>query len=111
MRSAATTASTRPTRPTGSGPGSETGAAATPRRRRVALGSIAVLLVLCAGLATFSTDLTAEDTYRTEVESIEGQDLVNKSFASGTTRRTDVVVQDKGDVRAVRAAAAKGGRV
>ena len=72
--------------------------------RRVALGSIAILLVLCAGLATFSTDLTAEDTYRTEVESVEGQDLLNKSFPSGTTALTDIVVGNKAEVPAVRAA-------
>ncbi|MGH3993202.1 MAG: MMPL family transporter, partial [Pseudonocardiaceae bacterium] len=36
--------------------------------RRVAIGSIAVLLVLCAGLGFFSTDLTTNDGYRTEVE-------------------------------------------
>ncbi len=76
--------------------------AASPKR--VALGSVAILLVLCAGLATFSTDLTAEDTYRTEVESVEGQDLLNKSFPSGTTALTDIVVEDRADVPAVRAA-------
>ena len=53
--------------------------------RRVMLGSIAVLLILCAGFAFFSTDLTTEDSYRTEVESVEGQHLLDKSFPSGTT--------------------------
>ncbi len=55
-------------------------------------GSIAVLLVLCAGFAFFSTDLTSEDSYRTEVESVEGQHLLDKSFPSGTTALTDIVV-------------------
>ena len=32
--------------------------------RRVMVGSIAVLLILCAGFAFFSTDLTSEDSYR-----------------------------------------------
>jgi RND superfamily putative drug exporter len=75
--------------------------------RRVMLGSIAVLLVLCCGLAFFSTELTSEDTYRSEVESVEGQHLLNKSFPAGTTALTDVVVPERGEVAAVRAAVAK----
>jgi RND superfamily putative drug exporter len=69
--------------------------------RRVALGSTAVLLVLCAGFAFFSTDLTSEDSYRTEVESVEGQHLLDKSFPSGTTALTDVVTPpaSEGSVR------------
>ncbi len=74
--------------------------------RRVMGGTIVVLLVFCAGFATFSTDLTSEDTYRNEVESVEGQDLVNKSFPSGTTGLTDVVVAEAGQVEAVRSAVA-----
>ena len=57
-------------------------------------GTIGVLLILCAGFAFFSTDLTSEDTYRNEVESVEGQDLLNKSFPSGTTAPTDIVVPE-----------------
>ena len=74
--------------------------------RRVMTGTIVVLLVLCAGFASFSTDLTSEDTYRTEVESVEGQDLVNKSFPSGTTALTDVIVAESGQVGAVKSAVA-----
>jgi RND superfamily putative drug exporter len=69
--------------------------------RRVAFGSIAVLLVFCAGFAFFSTELTSEDTYREKVESVEGQDLLNKSFPAGTTALTDVVVPQGGNVEAV----------
>ncbi|MFN8216528.1 MAG: MMPL family transporter [Solirubrobacterales bacterium] len=74
--------------------------------RRVMGGTIVLLLVFCAGLATFSTDLTSEDTYREEVESVEGQNLVNKSFPSGTTALTDVVVAKPEQVREVREAVA-----
>ena len=74
--------------------------AASPRR--VMAGSIAVLLILCGGFAFFSTDLTAEDSYRTEVESVEGQHLLDRSFPSGTTALTDVVVPDRSEVPAVR---------
>jgi RND superfamily putative drug exporter len=59
--------------------------------RRVIVRSTAVLLLLCCGFAFFSTELTSEDTYRSEVESVEGQHLLNKSFPAGTTALTDVV--------------------
>jgi RND superfamily putative drug exporter len=72
--------------------------------RRVAAGSLAVLLVFCAGFAFFSTELTSEDTYREKVESVEGQDLLNKSFPAGTTALTDVVVPEGGNVEAVSSA-------
>ena len=59
--------------------------------RRVVVRSIGALLVLCCGFAFFSTALTSEDTYRSKVESVEGQDLLNKSYPAGTTALTDVV--------------------
>jgi RND superfamily putative drug exporter len=74
--------------------------------QRVMLGAIAVLLIFCAGFAFFSTELTAEDSYRTEVESVEGQYLLDRSFPSGTTGLTDVVVENRGEVPAVRRAVA-----
>jgi len=70
--------------------------------RRVMGGSIAVLLVFCGGFAFFSTELTSEDSYRTEVESVGGQHLLDKSFPSGTTALTDLVVPDRASVPAVR---------
>jgi len=75
--------------------------------QRVMLGAIAVLLFCCAGFAFFSTELTAEDSYRTEVESVEGQHLLDKSFPSGTTAPTDIVVESRGEVPAVRSAVAE----
>jgi RND superfamily putative drug exporter len=75
--------------------------------RRVMGGSIAVLLLFCAGFAFFSTELTSEDSYRTEVESVEGQHLLDKSFPSGTTAPTDIVVPRLVDVPSVRAAVAR----
>jgi RND superfamily putative drug exporter len=73
---------------------------------RVLVGSVAVLLVMCAGLAFFSTDLTTNDSYRTKVESVEGQELLSKSFPSGATAPTDVIVPDPADVPSVRRAVA-----
>ena len=75
--------------------------------RRVMTGSVLVLLVFCGGFAFFSTELTSEDSYRTEVESVEGQHLLERSFPSGTTAQTDIVVQDRADVPAVRRAVAE----
>jgi RND superfamily putative drug exporter len=72
--------------------------------QRIMVGSIAVLLVCCAGFAFFSTELTSEDSYRTEVESVEGQELLDKSFPSGTTALTDVIVPQPGEVPAVKRA-------
>jgi putative drug exporter of the RND superfamily len=72
--------------------------------RRIMFGSLGALVVLCLGFAFFSTDLTSEDSYRTEVESVEGQTLVDKSFPSGATALTDVVVPEPGEVEAVKQA-------
>lgn len=79
--------------------------------RRVMLGSIAVLLVLCAGFAFFSTDLTNSEAYGDDVESVEGQKIVNESFPAGATAPTDVVVADPRRVPAVREAVAGVGGV
>jgi len=76
--------------------------AASPQR--VMGGAIVLLLVCCAGFAFFSTDLTSEDSYRTEVESVEGQHLLDRSFPSGATAPTDVIVPQSGDVAAVKQA-------
>jgi RND superfamily putative drug exporter len=75
--------------------------------QRVMLGAIAVLLACCAGFAFFSTELTAEDSYRTEVESVEGQHLLDKSFPSGATAPTDIVVEDPSEVEPVRRSVAR----
>ena len=59
---------------------------------------------MSAGLAFFSTDLTTNDGYRTEVESVEGQKLLSQSFPAGASAPTDIVVPDEADVPAVRRA-------
>jgi len=71
---------------------------------RVLIGSTAVLLVMCAGLAFFSTDLTTNDSYRTEVESVQGQDILAQSFPAGAGAPADVIVPPDGDVEAVTSA-------
>ncbi len=74
--------------------------------QRVMVGAIAVLLICCGGFAFFSTGLTAEDSYTHEVESVEGQHLLSKSFPSGASALTDLVVEDPADIPATRRAVA-----
>jgi RND superfamily putative drug exporter len=80
---------------------SKVGQSVARRPARVATGSIAVLLVLCAGLAFFSTDLTTNDSYRTKVEAVEGQEILSRSFPAGASAPTDIVAPSRGDVAAV----------
>ena len=68
---------------------------------RVTLGAMAILLVMSAGLAFFSTDLTTNDSYRTEVESVAGQKLLSESFPAGASAPTDIVVASRSEVPAV----------
>lgn len=75
-------------------------------RGRVLAGSLAILLILCGGLAFFSTDLTSNDSYRTEVESVQGQEILAKSFPAGSAAPADIVVSDPSQVEAVTEAAA-----
>jgi RND superfamily putative drug exporter len=75
--------------------------------RRVAIGSTALLLVLCCGLAFFSTDLTTNDSYTTKVESVEGQENLSRHFPAGASAPVDIVVPREEDVPAVRSAVAR----
>jgi RND superfamily putative drug exporter len=74
--------------------------------KRVTIGAVGLLLVFCCGFAFFSTELTSEDAYKTEPESVEGQKLLGKSFPSGDTAQTDVIVRNPADVQAVKRAVA-----
>jgi RND superfamily putative drug exporter len=74
-------------------------------RGRVLAGSLAVLLILCCGLAFFSTNLTSNDSYRTEVESVQGQEILSKSFPAGSAAPADIIVRDPSQVEAVSEAA------
>jgi putative drug exporter of the RND superfamily len=72
--------------------------------RRVAIGSTAVLLLCCTGLAFFSTDLTTNDSYTTKVESVEGQEIISRHFPAGASAPVDIVVPSEQDVSAVQRA-------
>jgi RND superfamily putative drug exporter len=75
--------------------------------KRTFLGAVAILLVMCLGLTFFSTDLTTNDGYRTKVESVEGQELLAKSFPAGSSAPTDIIISSEADVERVSAAVAK----
>jgi putative drug exporter of the RND superfamily len=69
--------------------------------RRIWVGTVALLAVCALGLLTIDTGLTEADAYRDEVESIEGQELLSKSFPAGASAATEVIVPQGGDVQAV----------
>src|SRR6185436_19582638 len=77
------------------------------RPARTAIGAVAILLFMCLGLTFFSTDLTTNDGYTHKVESVEGAELLAKSFPAGSTAPTDIIVASAADVEGVSAAVAK----
>ena len=75
--------------------------------RRVWIGTTAVLLVLCLGLTQLNSDLTSGNGFRNEVDSAEGQKLIEQSFPAGANAPTNVVVTDEAKLDAVRDAVAR----
>jgi RND superfamily putative drug exporter len=73
--------------------------------RRTWIGALAILLVLCAGMLNLDTGLTTADSYREQVESVDGQELLSKSFPGGANAPTEIVVPDDVDPEPVTAAA------
>jgi RND superfamily putative drug exporter len=71
---------------------------------RVALATIAMLLVLCAGLLTLDTGLTSGNSFRGDVESVRGSEILAQHFPAGANVPTTVVIPDAADVEAVRSA-------
>ncbi|HWT24990.1 MAG TPA: MMPL family transporter [Solirubrobacteraceae bacterium] len=76
------------------------------RPRRIWIGTSAVLLAGALGLLTMDTGLTQTEGFRDEVESIEGQALLARSFPAGASAATEIVVPRGGDVGAVSRAVA-----
>ena len=72
--------------------------------RRVWLGTGALLLVLCLGLTQLNSDLTSGNGFRDDVDSAEGQALIEESFPAGANAPTNVVVTDDAKLDAVRTA-------
>ncbi len=71
---------------------------------RVAAGTTLVLLVLSAGLLTLDTGLTSGTSFRGEVESVRGSELLAQHYPAGANVPTTVVIPDRADVAPVTAA-------
>jgi putative drug exporter of the RND superfamily len=75
--------------------------------RRVWVGTTAVLAVMIAGLAFLNSDLTTGNMFRDDVDSVQGQELLEAGFPAGSNAPTNVVVTDEGKLGAVRTAVAE----
>ena len=79
--------------------------AAAPRR--VWIGTVALLLIMTLGWLNFDTGLTQGNSFRSDVESVRGQNLLEQAFPAGTSGLTDVIVPDPEKAPAVKAALVK----
>jgi RND superfamily putative drug exporter len=71
------------------------------RRPRATWVAVAVLLAVAAsGLTQLDADLSDSGQFRTEVEALEGQELLARSFPGGTSSTTDVWVPGADQARA-----------
>ena len=71
------------------------------RPRMVASTTVVILLVLCGGLLQLDTGLTNGNSFRGEVESVQGKDLLAAHFPAGANVPSTVIVPPGGDVQAV----------
>jgi RND superfamily putative drug exporter len=74
------------------------------RPTRVLIGTTGLLVVMAFGLLNLSGGLTQSSSFRDEVESVAGQELVADAFPAGASAPTDVIVRDPAKVAAVTAA-------
>jgi putative drug exporter of the RND superfamily len=77
------------------------------RHRPIAAAVVVLLLVLFAGVKDLDSSLTQAHSFRSSVESVQGQDLVDAHFPAGASAPMQVVVADSARVAAVRAAVAR----
>ncbi len=69
--------------------------------RRTWIGVVALLGVLTLGLLNFDDGLTQGNSFRDDVEAVQGQRLLSKSFPSGANAPTEILVQDRPKAAAV----------
>src|SRR3954471_10684482 len=69
--------------------------------RRVWVGGSVVLVVLALNILSVDTGLTSNNSFRGEVESVQGQALLAASFPAGSSAPSDVIVPDRSKVQAV----------
>jgi putative drug exporter of the RND superfamily len=62
--------------------------------------------VMMTGLVFLNSDLTTGNMFRNDVDSVEGQELLEAGFPAGTNAPTTVLVSDPAEVDAVRTAVA-----
>jgi putative drug exporter of the RND superfamily len=77
------------------------------RPRRVAIGTSAILVVMILGLTSLNSDLTTGNMFRGDVDSVQGQKLLDAGFAAGTNAPTNILVTNPSKVADVRAALAR----
>ena len=74
------------------------------RSRRVWVVGTLVLVLLALNVTQIDTGLTNTNSFRGEVESVQGADILARSFPGGLGGLTNVIVPDRGKADAVRAA-------
>ncbi|HEX4746560.1 MAG TPA: MMPL family transporter [Gaiellaceae bacterium] len=75
------------------------------RHRAVWIVTTLALLALSLGMLTLDSNLTTANAFRGEVEAVEGQRLLERSFPAGASAPTTVIVTDPAKVDAVVAVA------
>jgi RND superfamily putative drug exporter len=75
--------------------------------RRIWVGTTALLAVMIAGLAFLNSDLTSGNMFRDEVDSVQGQKLLEAGFPAGSNAPTTVLVTDPSALDAVRTAVSR----
>jgi RND superfamily putative drug exporter len=71
------------------------------RPRTVWITGSLVLAILAANLVNLDTGLTSGNSFRGEVDSVQGQAMLARNFPAGASAPTDVVVPDRGRATAV----------
>jgi len=62
--------------------------------RRIWIGTIAVLLLMTLGWLNLDTGLTQTSSFRNDVESVRGQELLSESFPAGASAPAYAIVPD-----------------
>ena len=75
--------------------------------RRVWIGTIGVLLLMTLGWLNLDTGLTQTSSFRNDVESVRGQDLLAESFPAGASAPAYAIVPDPAESADVAEALAK----
>ena len=78
------------------------GEAIARRPRRIWVGVTVLLVVMSLGLLNFDDGLTQGNSFRDDVEAVQGQELLSLSFPSGSNAPTEIIVRDPSKVDAVR---------